>query len=146
MPNDVQTRGADFAVGHAGHRMNRRNQAARIVVASGSISLIVLAVLHLRDFSKDMQHAAGLSAPLLGAFRAIFVLVGWQWIVVGVIAFFAAFRASNLRRVLILFCGFAVLVQAALTYTFMGVFLGTELMLVAAVLISAGGLLFPNRS
>ena len=122
--------------------MNWRDQFARGLVALGAICLFVLALMHLRDYSKDMVRAASLSAPLLGAFRTIFVLVGWQWIVVGITALVAGFYETRLRRVLVLFCGFAVLVQAALTFSFMGAFLGTELMVVAALFIGSGGLLF----
>jgi hypothetical protein len=112
----------------------------------GATSLFALALFHLRDYSKDMLRAASLSAPLLGAFRAIYVLVGWQWIVVGVTALLAGFYETNLRRVLVLFCGAAVLVQAILTFSFMGVFRGTELMVLAAILIGGGGLLIPTRA
>lgn len=108
----------------------------------GALSLFALAAFHLSDYSHDMLRAASLSAPLLGAFRAIYVLVGWQWIVVGGTALLAAFYETNLRRVLVLLCGVAMLVQAALTLCFMGVFLGTELMALAAVLMGVGCLLF----
>ena len=122
--------------------MSGRNEVARILVALGATGLFATAVLHLKDYWKDTLSAANLSAPLQAEFRAIFLLVGWQWIVVAVIALLAAFTETKLRRVLVVFCGVAVLVEAALTLVHMGVFLGTELMGLAAILIISGGLLF----
>jgi hypothetical protein len=126
--------------------MSARNQAARILVAAGALALFTLAVFHLKDYAKDTLQASSLSTPLLAAFRAIFVLVGWQWIVVGIIALMAALTDTTLRRALVLVCGAAILVEAAVTLTFMGMFLGTELMGAAAVLMIGSGLLFRNTS
>jgi hypothetical protein len=126
--------------------MNGRNKAARILVGLGAIGLFATAVFHLKDYPKDTPALSGsnLSAPLQAGFRAIYVLVGWNWIVVAVIALLAAFTEAKLRKVLVLFCGVAVLVETALTLAFMGVFLGTELMGAAALSIISGGLLFRN--
>jgi hypothetical protein len=122
--------------------MSRRNTVARILVASGAAGWFATAALHLKDYPKD---TAKLSAPLQAAFRTIFLMVGWDWIVVAVVALLAAFTATTLRKVLVLFCGVAGLVQAALALALMGVFLGTELMFPAAALLIAGGLLFRDR-
>jgi hypothetical protein len=122
--------------------MNGRSTVARILVALGAIGWFATAVLHLKDYPKDTAKLSSLSAGLQAGFRTIFLMVGWDWIVVAVVALLAAFTETTLRKVLVLFCGVAGLVQAALALTLMGVFLGTELMFPAAILLIVGGLLF----
>ena len=122
--------------------MNGRNSVARILVALGAIGWFAIAVLHLRDYPEDTARLSVLSAPLQAEFRTIFLMVGWDWIVVAVVALLAAFTQTTLRKVLVLLCGVAGLLQAALALALMGVFLGTELMFPAAILLIVGGLLF----
>ena len=122
--------------------MNGRNTVARILVALGAIGWFAIAVLHLRGYPKDTAKLSALSAPMQGEFRTIFLMVGWDWIVVAVVALLAAFTETTLRKVLVLFCGVAGLVQAVLALALMGVFLGTELMFPAASFLIVGGLLF----
>ena len=123
--------------------MNGRNTVARTLVALGAIGWFTTAVFHLKDYPKDTAKLSALSPPLLQAgFRTIFLMVGWDWIVVAVVALLAAFTETTLRKVLVLFCGVAGLVQAALALALMGVFLGTELMFPASILLIVGGLLF----
>ena len=122
--------------------MNGRNTVARIMVALGAIGWFATAVFHLKDYPEDTAKLGALSAGLQGGFRTIFLMVGWDWIVVAVVELFAAFTETTLRKVLVLFCGVAGLVQAVLALALMGVFLGTELMFPAAILLIAGGLLF----
>lgn len=122
--------------------MSGRNSLARGLVAVGAVGWIGIAVLYLKDYPQDMARAVALSAPLLAAFRTIFVMVGFDWIVIAVVALLAAFTETALRKVLVLVCGVAGFVQAGLALVFMGVFLGTELMFPAAILLIAGGLVF----
>ena len=122
--------------------MNGRNTVARVLVALGAIGWFATAVFHLKDYPKDTAKLSALSIPLQAGFRTIFLMVGWDWIVVAVVALLAAFTETTLRKVLVLFCGVAGLVQAALALALMGVFLGTELMFPAAILLIVGGLLF----
>ena len=76
--------------------------------------------------------------------RAVFLLVGWDWIVIAIVALLAAFTETKLRKILVLFCGVAVLVETTLTLAFIGVFLGNEMIGSAAVLLMVGGLLVQN--
>ena len=122
--------------------MNGRNTVARILVALGATGWFATAVFHLKAYPKDTAKLSLLSAPLQASFRTIFLMVGWDWIVVAVVALLAAFTETTLRKALVLFCGVAGLVQAALALALMGVFLGTELMFPAAGLLIVGGLLF----
>ena len=125
--------------------MNARNKAARILVAIGAIVLFASAALHSMGAYPKLSTqlaASNLNANLQSALRAIFLLVGWDWVVLAIIALLAAFTQARLRKPLVLFCGFAVLVQTILTLAFIGVFIGNEMIGTAAVLLIVGGLLF----
>jgi hypothetical protein len=127
--------------------MNGRNKAARIFVTIGSVVLFASAALH--SIGAYPKLSAALSASTLdvhlqAALRAIFLSVGWDWIVIAIIALIAAFTATKLRKMLVLICGFAVLVETGLTLAFIGPFIGNELIGSAAVLLIVGGLLFQN--
>jgi hypothetical protein len=122
--------------------MNRRDHLACIAVALGSAVWSAIAALHLKDYSKDTAKLSLLSASVQAEFRTIFLMVGWDWIVVAALALLAAFTRTRLRKPLVLICGVAALVQATLALAHMGVFLGTELMFPAAALLIIGGLLF----
>ena len=127
--------------------MNGRNKAARILVALGGIVLFASAAVHSVVYAKGLSpalSASNLAAPLQAALRAIFLLVSWDWIVIGVIVLVAAFTETKLRKILVLFCGVAVLVQTGLALAFIGLFIGSEMMASAALLIICGGLLFQN--
>ena len=125
--------------------MNGRNKAGRILVVLGGIVLFASAAVHSVAYYKTLSptlSASNLSAPMDAALRAVFVMVGWDWIVIAAVALLAAFTETKLRKILVLFCGVAVLVQTGLTLAFIGVFLGNEMIGSAALLIICGGLLF----
>jgi len=127
--------------------MSGRNKVARILVALGCLVLFAGAALHSAAAYPRVSPAlsvSNLSAPLQGAFRTVFLLVGWHWVVIAVVALLAAFTQTKLRKTLVLFCGLAVLLDAALMLALIGVFLGDEMMGSAAVLMICGGLLFQN--
>ena len=125
--------------------MNGRNKTGRILVTLGSIVLFATAALHgvaYATYLSPALNASNLAAPMQAALRAIFLLPAWDWIVIGVIAVLASFTETKLRKVLVLVCGVAVLVQTGLALVFMGVFAGSEMLGLAALLILCGGLLF----
>ncbi|MGB7437755.1 MAG: hypothetical protein WBR26_07255 [Candidatus Acidiferrum sp.] len=125
--------------------MNGRNKVARILVALGAIVLFGGALLHcLAAYPRVMGpalSASNLSAPLQGALRAVFLLVGWDWVVIGIIALIGAFTATRIQKVIVLVCGFALVGTTAVMLKFIGWFLGTDMILAAAVMIICGGLL-----
>jgi hypothetical protein len=108
--------------------MISRNNAARILVALGATVLIAASLLHLSDYPKDLSavSASNLRAPLKGAVRALYFLVGWDWIVIAIIVLTSAFTVTKLGNVTVLFCGFALLVNMAVMLAFMGRFIGTD--------------------
>ena len=127
--------------------MSGRNKAARILVAMGSIVLFASAALHSLAGYPRVSTALGASnwsARFAEPLRAVFLLAGWDWIVIAIVALLAAFTETKLRKILVLFCGAAVLVETALTLAFIGVFVGNEMIGSSAVLLLLGGLLVQN--
>jgi len=127
--------------------MSGRNKAARILVTLGSVVLFASTAFHSLVAYPRLSRAlssSNLNAALQEALRAIFLLAGWDWIVIAIVALLAVFTETKLRKILVLLCGVAVLVETALTLAFIGVFLGNELIGSAAVLLIIGGLLVQN--
>lgn len=124
--------------------MNRRNNAARILVALGAVILIVASLLHLSDYPKDLSvvNASNLRAGLKDGVRALYFSFGWESIVIAIVMLISAFTGTKLGKVIVLFCGFALLVNMAVTLAFMGWFIGPEMVLASALLALCGGLLF----
>ena len=128
--------------------MNGRNNAARILVALGAMVLIAAALLHLSDYPKDLSavSASNLGAPLQRAVRALYFLVGWDWIVIAIIMLISTFTVTKSGKVIVLFCGFAILVNMAVMLAFMGWFVGTGMVLASAAMTLCGGLLSQNTA
>ena len=128
--------------------MNGRNKAARILISLGGMVLFSAALLHLSDYLKDMRavSASNLSAPMQSEVRSLFLLVGWDWLVVAIIVLITAFTVKELGKLIVMFCGFALLVTLAVILKFMGWFGGCGVVLSSALLILCGGLLFQNTA
>ncbi len=129
--------------------MNARNKAARILVALGALVLIAGALLHcIAAYPKvsTAVQASDLGAPLQGALRTVFLLVGWDWIVIAIIMLISAFTVTKLRKIIVLLCGLALLATAALMLVFLGWFAGTDIILASALMSFCGGLLFDSTA
>ena len=128
--------------------MTDRNKAARILISSGGVALIAAALLHLSDYLKDMRavSASHLSAPMQGEVRSLFLLVGWDWIVVATMMLISAFAVAGSRKLIVLFCGFSLLVTLAVILGSMGWFWGCGIILSSALMILCGGLLSQNSA
>lgn len=127
--------------------MNGRNKAARILVTIGSIVLFASAALHfLAGFSHGFPAlaASNLKAGLQSGFRVVFLSVGWDWILLGIIVLVSAFKATAARRAIVWVCGFGVLIEAVVGAAIMGIFIGNEIIAAAAILIVIGGFLFES--
>jgi hypothetical protein len=127
--------------------MNSRNKAARILTTMGSVVLFVTAILHFfAGYSTGFPALAGsnLNVGLQTAFRVVFLSVAWHWILLGIIALVATFRAAAARKALVLVCGLGVLIEAAGGAAIMGIFIGNQMIGAAGVLITIGGLLFES--
>jgi hypothetical protein len=109
--------------------------------------LFAAAVLHFfAGYSKGFPAlaASNLEVGLQTAFRVVFLSVAWDWILLGIIALVAAFKATAARKTLLLVCGLGVLIEAVVGAGIMGIFIGNEIIGAAAILIIIGGLLFEN--
>jgi hypothetical protein len=129
--------------------MNGRNRAGRILVAIGSLVLFTAAALHFRvGYSRGLPAltASNLGVGLQSGFRVVFLSVAWDWILLGLIAAVAAFKATAARRSLVLLCGFGVLIEAVGGTTVTGLSIGTELIGAAAIFTIIGGCLLGDSS
>ncbi len=128
--------------------MSRRNKAAQALVVLGSIVLLASTAVHTLGAYPNLSRTlatSSLPVPLQQALRAVFLLAGWDWIAIAVVALVAAFTATRLRKTLVLFCSAAVAIETAVTLAFIGLFIGNELIGSAALLLLCGGLLFESR-
>src|SRR5690349_21755707 len=125
--------------------MSRRHQAARILVTTGAVILLLSAALHFFGGYRagfPALASSNLDPRLQAAFRVVFLAVGWHWILLSTMALVAAFSGIALRKFVVLVCGVGVLVEAAAGAAAMGLFLGNEMIGAAAILMTTGGLLF----
>lgn len=129
--------------------MKSRLSVARFLIIVGCIILLAASVLH--SVGAYPRVSAGLAASnlnggLQSALRAVFLMIGWDWIVIviAIVVLIAAFTETNLRKPVVLFCGAALLVQTAVMLRFLGFFPGTDMILSAALLIVSGAVLFTN--
>jgi len=125
--------------------MNRRNKAARVFVILGGVVLFASAALHcFAGYSKVVPAltTSNLNPGLQAAFRVVFLSLGWHWLVTAIVALLAGVTETRLRKTLVLLCGLAVLLEAGVGASMMGVFIGNEMIGAAALLLVCGGLLF----
>lgn len=130
--------------------MNGRIKAAQWLVGLGCFILLVGACLHLAAgyprISKILA-VAPLDVGFRAALRATFLVLGWEWIVLGVIVLIAAFTDTRIRKPVVLIGGFAMLVDAAIMAKLIGWFVGSDMILVPGLLVFLGELAFaPARA
>jgi hypothetical protein len=121
--------------------MTRRKLVALILITFGATLLIAAALLHLSDYPKDLSAvaASNLRAGLQGAVRSLYFLVAVDWTVIAVFLLITAFSETNSRGRILFFGGIAVLANMAVMLANMGWFIGTGIMLAAALMILVGG-------
>jgi hypothetical protein len=125
--------------------MNGRNKAARAFVILGCLVLFVSVALHCVGGYKagfPALNASNLDPGLQVAFRVVFLSLGWHWVVTAVVALLAGLTQTRLRKILVLFCGLAVLLEAVVGASMMGIFIGNEMIGASGLLLVCGGLLF----
>lgn len=124
--------------------MNNKNGLARLLIILGAVVLFLSAGVHtFAAYPRVVVavDASNLSPTLKAAFRAVFILVGWNWLAIGLLALFTALRTGKPGKLLALFLAASILVETGLSLAMMGVFVGNELLAAAAALLLAGGLL-----
>jgi len=125
--------------------MSGRNKAARAFVILGSVVLLVSAALHcFGGYTKvfPLYAASNLNPRLKQASQVVFLSLGWHWVVTAVVALLAGLTETRLRKVLVLTCGLAGLIEAGVGASMMGFFIGNESVGIAALLLVCGGMLF----
>lgn len=131
--------------------MNGRTNAARWLTGLGCFVLLASALLHCIAYvkvSSPAVAASNLPPTFRSVFTVAFLSMAWSWFVLAILAWLAAFRETELRRPIVLICGFAVLLQAIFTVPFIGFFIGNEMIGAASLLMIAGGFAFapaPSR-
>jgi hypothetical protein len=126
--------------------MQNRKRIAQALVALGSIALFVGAALHaIAGYPAVSAALQGTEVPhrLISAFKAVWLFASWHWIAVDMFALIAAFARTSPRRAILLLCGLVPLVDAAGAYSALGLFIGDELLAVAALAFLASAALFP---
>jgi hypothetical protein len=127
--------------------MNSLQRTAQILIALGCLVVLVGSTLHLIAAYPRVSAAltvSNLDAGLRNALRAVFLMIGLTWIVVAVVTLIATFARTHTSKPIILFNGFALLLQIPIWVALMGWFVGNEMFVLGAGLIVCGGLLFPG--
>src|SRR6185312_4498381 len=125
--------------------MNKPQKTAQILIGLGSFVVLVGSTFHLIAAYPQVSAAlasSNLNEALKNALRAVFLMIGLTWIVVAVVTLIATFVRTRTSSLIILFCGFALLLQIPIWVSLMGWFVGNEMFLLGAGLIVCGGLLF----
>ena len=126
--------------------INGRNKAARVFVVLGTVVPSLALRFHcFAGYSKVLVPAlaaSNLAPELQAALRVVFLSLGWHWFVTAIVALLAGITETRLRKILVLFCGLAVLLEAGVGASMMGFFIGNEMIGAAALLLVCGGLLF----
>ncbi len=125
--------------------MSGRNKAARVFTILGSIVLFANAAIHVfAGYTQafPLYAASNLSPGLKAGSQVVFLSLGWHWAVTAVVALLAGATDTKLRKVLVLICGLAMLIEAGVGASMMGFFIGNELIGAAALLLVCGGTLF----
>jgi hypothetical protein len=126
--------------------MQSRKRIAQVLVALGSFVLFVAGAVHgLVGYAEVSSALAGtnLRGKLIGGLKLAWLFASWHWITLGIIALVVAFSKAAPHRTILLLCGFIVLVDAAVAYAAVGLFIGDELLAIAAIALLAGAALFP---
>jgi len=126
--------------------MQNHKRLAQTLVVLGSLALFAGAALHgilgYPAVSRAL-HATDVPQRMISALKAVWLFVSWHWIAVDIFALIAAFAQKSPRRTILLLCGLVPLVDAAGAYYALGLFIGDELLAVAALAFLASAALFP---
>ncbi len=129
--------------------MSGRHKAALFLTVFGCVVLLAGAALHLiAGYPRVVSGATASNLPpgLQSAFRTVFLLLGWDWIVTGIIVLIASVSATKLGKAIVLVCGLSLLGHTAIMARFLGWFAGTDIIFAAGLLIFCGGALFQRAS
>ncbi len=124
--------------------MNKHQRTAQALVVLGCAIVLVGSILHLAVGYPKVSAAlvaSNLSESLRNALRAVFLMIGFTWIVIAVVQLIGTFAGAQANKPIVLFCGFAILLQIPVWVGLMGWFIGNEMFLLGEGLVVCGGLL-----
>jgi hypothetical protein len=121
-------------------------RTARWLILGGSIVFFAAAVLHAagyREVTEAVQ--ATVAKPfVLGAFKAVWLMVFVNQLILGVLLV-AASRIAGAKRIVLL-ATMIPLADTALLFYFVGIFVGTISLAFSTVLFLVGAWLLPNAA
>ena len=127
--------------------MANRKRVGQGLTAVGSALLLISAGFHsiggYAPISTTLR-ATTLEGSMVRAMMAIWLMIGWHWAAFAIIALIGCFGRGGPRRVLMLLAGLVALVDAGGIYSAIGLFIGDEILAVAAVALLAGALVLPS--
>jgi len=124
--------------------MSHKNGLARFLILLGAGVLFLSAAVHTFAAYPRVAvavNSSNLSSTLKAALRTVFLLLGWNWFAIGLLALLTTLRTGTSHKLMVVLLGASILVQTGLSLAMMGVFVGNELLAAAAALLLAGGLL-----
>jgi hypothetical protein len=127
--------------------MKNRKRTAQGLTVLGSVVLFLSAAFHGFGAFPPISaalHASGIDPMIARALQAVWLMASSHWTVVGIIALVACFARSGPRRLILLLCGLVPLIDAVGGYAAIGLFIGDELLVVAAVAILSAAALLPS--
>jgi hypothetical protein len=125
--------------------MDKHHKTAQSLVALGCLIVLIGSLLHLIVAYPRVSVAlatSNLDEGFRNALRAVFLMIGLTWIVIAVVTLIASFARSQTSKPIVLFCGFALLLQIPIWVDLMGWFVGNEIFVLGGALMVCGGLLF----
>ncbi len=114
--------------------MNKRQRTAQSLVVLGSAIVLVASILHMAVAYPKVSAAliaSNLDEVLRNALRAVFLMIGFSWIVITVVQLIGTFARAQANKPIVLFSGFALLLQVPVWVGLMGWFVGNEMFLLA---------------
>jgi len=114
-------------------------KSARLFTTVGSIVLFLSALLHGSGYPRIAQRvqSAGIQPPLEGLLKALWLTFSVQFIAIAIITFVARDFERGSR--IILLCAACLAIEVAITFHFLGPFIGGYLISVVALLFLIGG-------
>jgi hypothetical protein len=129
----------------SGGRSMKNDKLARVLVVLGCIVLLASTTLHWIAGHLTLPRALAaskLAPPISSGLHAVFILVGWDWIVIAIVVLIVTFSGTRARKAILIVCAVGLLVSAGIVFHFLGWFIADEMLGAAGLLILFAALLF----
>jgi hypothetical protein len=128
--------------------MPDRKRAAQAATIFAALLLFACGVLHAYGgIAQVFPLLGGSTLPhaVALALRSLWLMVSFHWIALGVLILVVGFARVPPRRPILVLCGLIPLGDATAGYSAVGLFIGDELLVGAALAIFLAAFLFPSR-